>query len=169
MAGALAVSQPVCVSAQARRTTRAGEHAGGWHLVSTGRAVEPVAAILALWVGKTLLLLALGTHTIHLAVGHVIFKDQPAFCTDLGIATMIGSLAARCRADENRMTGVTPVLASGHFLTNGTLFHQTTSINSYSAIKHERPLSTQTAPFAIKLIISRKNFHSALRSTDFIG
>ena len=37
--------------AQARGAARAGEHAGGRDLVAAGRAVEPVAAVLALWVG----------------------------------------------------------------------------------------------------------------------
>jgi hypothetical protein len=156
-------------STQTGPTARTGEHAGGRHLVPTGRAVEPVAAILALRVGKTLFFLALGTHTVHLAVRNVICKDQPAFCTDLGIATMIGSLAARCRADENRMTGVTPVLATGHFLTHRTLFHQTTSTDSSTARKREHLLSTGTAPFAIKLITSRKNFHPSCSAADRKG
>jgi len=115
--------------------------------VAAGRAIEPVAAILALGIGKTLLLFTLGALAIHLTVGDVIFKNQAAFCTDFGITTMIGSLAARCRTDKNRMTGITPVLPASHFFTNRTLFHQNTSM---ADLKRTNTLSTVMAPLTIR-------------------
>jgi hypothetical protein len=42
--------------------------------VATGRAVEPVTAVLALRIGKALLFLALGALAIHLFVGDVFIK-----------------------------------------------------------------------------------------------
>ena len=104
--------------AQTRGTTRAGKHAGRRHLVATARAIKPIRTVLTLRIGKPLLLFALGTHTIHLAVGDIVFKNQAAFCADLGVATMVGGLTARRRADKDRMTGVTPVLTTGHLFTN---------------------------------------------------
>ena len=95
--------------------------------MTTTGAIEPVTTILALRVGETLLLLAFWALAIHLAIGDVVFEDQTAFCTDLGIAAMIGLLATRRRTDKNRMTRVTPVLAASHFFTNRTFFHQSTS------------------------------------------
>ena len=96
--------------------------------MATSWAIEPVAAVLALRVGKTLLLFTLGTLAIHFTVGDVIFKNQAAFCTDFGLTTMIGGLTARCWTDKNRMTGITPVLTARHLFTNRTLFHQNTSM-----------------------------------------
>ena len=116
-------------------TTRAGKHAGRRHLVSTTRTIKPIRTILALGIGKPLLLFALGAHAIHFAVGYIVFENQAAFCADFGIATMVGSLTARRRADKDRMTGVTPVLTTGHLFTNRTFFHQNSSINSISASK----------------------------------
>ena len=80
--------------------------------MAASRAVEPVAAILALRVGEALLLFALWTLTVHFTVSDIIFKDQAAFRTNLGIASMIGRLATRRRADKNRMTRITPVLSA---------------------------------------------------------
>lgn len=98
--------------------------------MATGRAIEPVAAILALGVGEPLLFFAFGTHAIHLAMFNVIFEDQSAFRTNLGIATMVGGFAARSRAGKDGVTGITPVFAAGHFLTYGALIHRATSIDS---------------------------------------
>ena len=98
--------------------------------MSTARAIKPIATILALGIGKPLLLFALGTLTIHLAVGDIVLEDETAFCTDLGVATMVGGLTTRRRADKNRMTGITPVLTASHLFTNRTLFHHSSSINS---------------------------------------
>jgi hypothetical protein len=120
--------------AQARGTTRAGEHAGGRHLVPTGRTIEPVATVLALRIGEPLFLFTFWAHAVHLAIGDVVFEDHPAFCAALGIAPMIGRLAARCRANENRVTGITPVFAAGHLFTNRTLFHQNSSVKSHSVL-----------------------------------
>lgn len=103
----------------------------------TSRTVEPIATILALWVGKTLFLFALGTHAIHLAIGNVVFENQTTFCTNLGITTMIRSLTTRRRTDKNRMTGITPVFATSYLFTNWTLFHQNSSINFMSTSKGE--------------------------------
>jgi hypothetical protein len=115
--------------------------------VPASRAIEPVAAILALGIGEALLLFTLGTFAIHLTVSDVIFKNQTAFCTDFGITTVIGCLAARCRTDKNRMTGVTPILTASHLFTNRTLFHQSTSINH---LKRQRTLSTATTLHVIR-------------------
>ena len=115
--------------------------------MATSRAVEPVATILALRIGEALLLFTLGALAIHLTVGDVILKNKAAFCTDFGITTMIGSLAAWCRADKNRMTGVTPVLPASHLFTNRTLFHQNTSM---ADLKREGTLSTVMTPLTIR-------------------
>jgi hypothetical protein len=113
--------------------------------MAASRAIEPIATILALWVGKALFLFALWTHAIHLAIGDVVFKNQAAFCTNLGITTMIRSLTAWRRTDKNRMTGITPVFATSYLFTNRTLFHQNSSINSISASKEERTMSPTTS------------------------
>jgi hypothetical protein len=126
--------------------------------VPASGAIEPIAAILALRIGEPLLLLTLGAHAIHLAVGDVIFKDQAAFCTDFCITTMVGGLTARCRADENRMTGVTPVLAASRLFTNRALFHQGSSKNSMSDLRKQSTSSTRTTRVATKIIMSRSNF-----------
>jgi len=76
------------------------------------RAIEPVAAILALRVGEALLLFALWTLTVHFSVSDIIFKDQTTFRTNLGIASMIGCLTTRRRADKNRVTRITPVFTA---------------------------------------------------------
>lgn len=128
--------------AQTRGTTRASKHAGRRHLVPTARTIKPIRTVLTLGIGKPLLLFALGAHTIHLAVGDIVFKNQAAFCADLGVATMVGGLTARRRADKDRMTGVTPVLTTGHLFTNRTFFHQNSSTNSISVNKVES-LSTK--------------------------
>ena len=99
----------------------------------TGRTIEPVATVLALGIGETLFLFTLRTHAVHLAVGDVLFKDQAALGTDFGIATEVAGFTARCRANEHRVTRVTPVLATRHFLTNRTLFNQGTSTETISA------------------------------------
>ena len=105
--------------------------------MSTTRAIKPIRTILTLGIGKPLLLFALGAHAIHLAVGDIVFENQAAFCADLGVATMVGSLTARRRADKDRMTGVTPILTTGHLFTNRTFFHQNTSINFITVNKGE--------------------------------
>jgi len=96
------IDQPA--STQAGGASWAGKHAGGGHLVATGRAIEPVPAILALRVRQSLFLFTLGTHAIHFMAGNVIFENQSTFRADFGIAAVIGSLAARGRANENRVT-----------------------------------------------------------------
>ena len=100
--------------------------------MAAGWAIKPIATIFTLGVGKPLFLFTLGTPPIHLAIGDVVFKDQTAFCTNLGIATMIRCLTTRSGTDKNSMTGVTPVFAASHLFTYRTLFHQSTSINSIS-------------------------------------
>lgn len=102
-----------------------------------GRAVEPVAAIFALRVGKPLLFLALGTFTIHFSAADIIFKNEVAFYTNLGITAVIDFLTARRRADKDRVTGITPVLAARHLFTNGTLFHQNTSRSFISLLQQK--------------------------------
>ena len=121
--------------AQARGAARAGQHAGGRNLVTAGRTIEPVAAVLALRIGKALFFLALGTLAIHLAMGNVLIKDQTAFGTDPGVPAMIRGLAARCRADIDRMTVVTPVVAARHLFTYRALFHQNTSGSCFADIQ----------------------------------
>ena len=132
MAGAFLLSNPERQLPQTRSTTRTGEHTGGRDLVPASRAIEPITTILALRIRKALFLFTLGTHAIHLAIGDVVFKNQAAFCTNLGITTMIRSLTARRRTNKNRMTGITPVFAPSHLFTNRTFFHQNSSINSTS-------------------------------------
>ena len=72
--------------------------------MSTTRTIKPIATILALGIGKPLLLFALGTLTIHLATGDIAFENQAALCANLGIATMVGSFTTWRRANKNRMT-----------------------------------------------------------------
>ena len=95
--------------------------------MTAGRTIEPVPAVLALRVRKSLFFLAFGALAIHLAMGDVFCKDQPALCADLGIPTMIRGLAARRRADIDSVTVVTPVLAARHLFTYRAFFHQNTS------------------------------------------
>jgi len=112
--------------------------------VAAGRAIEPVATVLALRVRQPLLFLAFGTLAIHLAMADVFFKDQAASRTNLGIPAMIRGLASRRRADIDGMTVVTPVLAARHLFTYRALFHQDTSNHFFPAIK----------PFHYKIINS---------------
>lgn len=103
--------------------------------MAAGRTIKPIAAILALWIRKALLLFTLGTLAIHLAMGDVLLKDQAAFHTNLGIPAMIRGLASRCRADIDSMTVITPVLATRHLFTYRAFFHQHTSRRFVSDIK----------------------------------
>ena len=121
----------------------------------TTRAIEPIAAILALGIGKPLFLFALGALAIHLAVGDIIFKNQAALGANLGIATMVGSLTTRRRADKNRVTGVTPVLAASHLFTNRTLFHHNSSINSMITSQEEISL--------VRIIVFRHKFQTVVQ------
>lgn len=103
--------------------------------MTAGRTIEPVTAIFALRVREPLFFLALRTLAVHLAVSDIFIKDQAAFRTNLGITTMIGRLAPRCRTDVDRVTGVTPVLAARHLFTYRALFHQDTSNRDFPATK----------------------------------
>ena len=125
--------------------------------MAASRAVEPVATIFALRIGEALLLFTLGALAIHLTVSDVIFKNQAAFCTNFGITAVIGCLAARCRTNKNRMTGITPVFTTSHLFTNRTLLHQNTSINYLKATEHFID-SNDTARH--KIIISQQNCQS---------
>jgi len=91
-------------TAQAGGAAGAGQHTGGGDTMAAGGAIEPVPAILALRVRQSLFLFTLGTHAIHFMAGNVIFENQSTFRADFGIAAVIGSLAARGRANENRVT-----------------------------------------------------------------
>lgn len=102
--------------------------------MATGGAIEPIAAIFALGVRQALLLFALGTLPVHLAIGNIVFKDQAALRANLGITTVIRRLTTRRRADKHRMTGIAPILAARHLFTNRTFFHQDTSININSGV-----------------------------------
>ena len=91
--------------------------------MTAGRAIEPIAAILALRIRQALPFFAFGTLTVHLFVGDIFLKKQTALCTHLGITSMIWRLTPWCRTNVYRMTGVTPVFTARHFFTNRTLFH----------------------------------------------
>ena len=162
--GSFSIAHAGRLLTQGRSTTRAGEHTGRRDLVPASRAIEPIATILALGVGKALFLFALGTHAIHLAIGDIVFKDQATFRTDFGVATMIRSLTTRRRTDKNRMTGITPVFATSHFFTNRALFHQNSSKNSISNRMGEY-ISHQKAFTITKIIIFRLNFQSIVYKT----
>ena len=112
-------------SAQRGGTAWAGQHAGGWHLVPTGRAVEPIFAELALRLGKPLFLFALGTLPIHLAGLHILLEEQPAARADLHPRLTDLSTAPRRRAKKYRLARLAPVLAFLFFLAYRTLFHKT--------------------------------------------
>jgi hypothetical protein len=103
--------------------------------VTAGWAIEPVAAILALRVRKSLFFLALGTLAIHFAMGNIFIKNQAAFRTDLGVPAMVRSFAPRCRTDIDRMTVVTPVFAARHLFAYRAFFHQNTSGGFFSDIQ----------------------------------
>jgi len=81
----------------------AGEHAGRRNAVTATRAVEPVAAVLALRIGETLLAFAFGTLAVHFTLSDVVFENQPALGTDLCVTTMIGGLATWRRTGKNRV------------------------------------------------------------------
>lgn len=72
--------------------------------MAASRAIEPITAILALGVGQPLFFLTLWALAVHLAMGDIIFKDQPTLRTDLGITAVIGGLTAWRRANEHRVT-----------------------------------------------------------------
>ena len=88
------------VSAQAGSAAGAGQHAGRGDLVPAGRAVEPVLAELALRLGEPLLLLALGAEPVHLALFHIVRKEQAAAGAFLGPRLADLRPAARLRAEE---------------------------------------------------------------------
>ena len=104
--------------------------------MTAGRAVEPVAAVLALRVGQTLFFLAFGALPVHLAVVDVFFEDQAALGTDLGIPAMIRGFTARRGADIDGVTVVAPVLAARHLFTYRALIHQHTSRGSLPTANH---------------------------------
>lgn len=118
-------STPYRISAQRGGTAWAGQHAGGWHLVSTGRAVEPILAELALRLGKTLLFFALGALPIHLTGFHILLEQQPAARADLYPLLTEFRPAPRRRAEKYRLARLAPVLAFLFFLAYRTLFHKT--------------------------------------------
>lgn len=132
--------------------------------MSARRAVEPIATILALWVREALLLFTFGTLAIHLAIGDIVFENQTAFSTNLGIAAVIWCFATRHRANKNCMTRVTPVLATCHFFTNRALFHRDTSINIISGLRSENTLTIAIAARISKINISQQNVQSELVS-----
>ena len=133
--------------------------------MSTGRTIEPVAAVFALGIREPLTLFTFWAHTVHFTIGDVVLEKQAAFRTDLGITTMVWRLAARGRTDIYGVTGITPVLAASHFFTNGALFHKDTSINSISTIEKSEGIANRTASFPNNIIISRQNFQSVIEVT----
>jgi hypothetical protein len=95
---------------QAGGATGAGQHAGRRHLVAAGGTVEPGLAVFALRFGKSLLLLAFGTLSIHFPVSDVVGKQQPAtgalsgvVFTDFGAARLEGT-------HEDSFAGAAPIL-----------------------------------------------------------
>ena len=120
-------------SPQIHCTAGAGQHAGRWDLVTAARTVEPVAAMLALGVGQSLLAFTLRALPVHLAAGHIILEEQAATGAKLGIATVVGCLAARIWADEHRLAPFAPVLPLGHLLADRTLLHDGTSVTNEKA------------------------------------
>jgi len=121
------------LSPQVRGAARARQHAGRRHLVSATRAVEPVTAIFALWVGQPLLALALRALAIHFAAGHVFLEKQPATRAHFGVAPMVRCFAAGIGTDEDRPATLAPVLPLGHLFANGTLLHDGTSVTNEKA------------------------------------
>lgn len=113
------------ISAQRGGTAWAGQHAGGRHLVTTGRTIEPIFAKLALRLGKALLLLALGTLPIHFAGFHILLEQQPAARADFHPLLAEFRAAPRRRAKKYRLARLAPVLAFLFFLAYRTLFHKT--------------------------------------------
>jgi hypothetical protein len=93
--------------------------------VPTGRTIEPILAELALGLGKSLPLLALGTLPIHLAGFHVLLEQQPAARADLHPLLAEFRAAPRRRAKKYRLARLAPVLAFLFFLAYRTLFHKT--------------------------------------------
>jgi hypothetical protein len=118
--------------------------------VSAGRAVEPVTTELALGIGEALLLLALRALSVHFFLSDVILKEQATLGAHFGITSMVGRLTARSRADEDRVTSVTPVFPSLHLFAYRALFHCFPSI----VLSSELPAIDSN----INIINSEQNF-----------
>ena len=122
--------------------------------MTTGRAIEPVAAVFTLRIGKTLLLFTLRALAIHFAVGDIFLEEQSTLGAHLGITAVIWSLATRRRANVNRVTGVTPVFASRHLFAYRTFFHHNT-------LSHFTTANTVTGS-SLKIINLSQNFQHVI-------
>ncbi len=105
--------------------------------MSTTRAIEPVFAISALRVGKTLLLAAFWTLPVHFLMINVIFKQQSAFRTELGLAIKNNRFAILLRTDKNRPTTTAVILPLFLFLANRALIHNHLPLPRKSAMRSE--------------------------------
>ena len=92
--------------------------------MAAGRAIEPVFAITALWIGQTLLLTALWALPVHFVVIDVVVEQQAAFRADPRLAIENDGFAVLLRADENRAATAAVVLTFLLFFANGTFFHE---------------------------------------------
>lgn len=110
-------------SAQAGGAAGTGQHAGRCDLVTAGRTVEPVTAVLALGLGKALFLLALGALTVHLAFFDVFGKQQAAAGTFLGVPLADLRAAVRLGTVEYRSATAAAVLPFFQFLADRALLH----------------------------------------------
>lgn len=97
--------------------------------MSAGWAIEPIATIFALGVGKTLLAFAFWAFAVHFAVFDILFEDQPAPGAHLGVPPVVWRFAIGGRTNKNGLAVFTPVLAFGFLFANGAFFHMTPSIN----------------------------------------
>jgi hypothetical protein len=110
-------------SAKAGGTAGASQHAGRRDLVTAGRAIEPVMAVLALRLGKPLFLFAFGAQAVHLAFFDVFGKQQAATGAFFGVPLANFRTTIRLGAVEYRSATAAAVLPFFQFLADRAFFH----------------------------------------------
>lgn len=91
--------------------------------MTAGRAIEPVPAVPALGLGKSLLLLTLGALSVHFAPLDVVGEEQAAAGAFSGIAFADLGSAVRVGADKDGFAAAAPVLPFFLFLADRTFIH----------------------------------------------
>ncbi len=99
------------------------QHAGRRNLVAAGRTVEPVIAVFALGLGKSLLFLALGAQAIHLALFDVLGEKKAAAGAFFGVTLADFRSASWLGTVEYRPASAAAIFSLLHFLANGALVH----------------------------------------------
>ena len=91
--------------------------------MSADRAVEPVPAVPALHFRKPLLFFALGAALLHLALLHVVRKQQSAARALLRSRFFDGKAAVGRRTDKNSFAAAAPVLSFCLLTTDRAFLH----------------------------------------------